>query len=87
MSEQLPLFDDDQPHPPPAAVAVTRYVIPPGTPVSRCKSCQAAIYWVTTPSGAHMPLSAALIELSADGSRSAAPHWIDCPSREQHRRK
>ena len=54
--------------------------------VARCASCGAEIYWSTTAAGAHMPLSAATVQADSTGQLTALPHWIDCPSRDAHRR-
>lgn len=42
----------------------------------RCRSCQAAIWWIKHANGKATPYT-----------REALNHFIDCPSREKHRRK
>jgi hypothetical protein len=78
---QRSLFDDEPPSTEPR-----RYAVPRGAKTGTCRSCGATIWWVTTPAGAFMPLSVASTE-TIDGRRMALPHWIDCPTRDQHRRK
>jgi hypothetical protein len=80
---QRSLFGDDPPAP---GREPKRYAAPLGSKVGQCRSCGAALWWVTTETGASMPLSQATAQ-DIDGQRMALPHWIDCPTRDQHRRK
>lgn len=43
-----------------------------------CRSCGAAIAWVTTAKGAHMPLDLATVESRDDGDY-ALTHFARCP--------
>lgn len=52
-----------------------RYEIPPGTKPSRCRSCQAVIYWVKVGGTTH-PL-----EMSTDGKGTS--HFLTCPQASQ----
>ena len=51
-----------------------KFVIPPGTDPSRCRGCQAQIFWIKTEAGKNMPLD-------PDG----IPHWATCPKADQFR--
>jgi hypothetical protein len=43
----------------------------------KCRGCQAAIQWWTTPAKKNMPLDPSTLE----------PHWGTCPEREQFKKK
>lgn len=59
------------------------FVVPKGTPASRCRSCDARIYWIVTDAGRRMP-----VDCGADARcvlpTAAAPglgfsHFATCP--------
>jgi hypothetical protein len=52
--------------------------VPPGLGIAFCRSCGAAIYWVTTTAGMQLPISGASIQ-EHDGTRWGVSHFIDCP--------
>jgi hypothetical protein len=62
------------------------YLIPLDARPTQCKSCQAAIVFTQTATGARIPLSLATIRLGADGKRYALSHFSDCPHADQHRK-
>lgn len=76
MTDQLALFDIPQ---------SGEYEIPTGTPVVRCRSCDAAIIWVQTEKGRAIPLSVATTVLRGD-KRYAMTHFADCPHGREWRR-
>jgi hypothetical protein len=54
---------------------------------SRCKSCNAEIVWVTTPSGKTMPLNAmtkTLWAIEPDGAQCGSPRAKPVQVRESH---
>lgn len=55
--------------------APLRFLIPPGTPEKKCRSCAAAIFWIVTAHGKHMPVD-------PDGTS----HFATCPNAAKHRR-
>lgn len=59
--------------------------LPAQATATTCANCGAAIAWVTTRKGNHMPLALATLE-ERDGARYAMPHWEDCPDADQWRR-
>jgi hypothetical protein len=63
------------------------YIIPDNAHVTHCKSCNAAVIWTTTATGAAIPLSVTTIRLDADGRRRALSHFSDCPNAKQHRKQ
>lgn len=57
-----------------------RYWDVPDAPESHCRSCGAAIIWITNPAkGTQIPLSVATITTDALGQRVAVSHFTDCP--------
>lgn len=54
------------------------YELPLRADPAHCRSCGAAIVWITTDHGKAMPLSVATIE-ERDGFKYALPHFADCP--------
>jgi hypothetical protein len=54
------------------------YLVPLGTREGTCRSCGAAVLWITTPKGSAMPLSAATRE-ERSGETYALSHFADCP--------
>jgi hypothetical protein len=56
------------------------YTIPEHHSVTTCKSCVAAIVFVTTESGSPMPVE-------PYGEHRGEPHWIHCPNANEHRRR
>jgi hypothetical protein len=51
------------------------FAIPPGVPTSKCRGCQATIYWVKTLNGKRMPVN-------ADGTS----HFSNCPKANEFRK-
>jgi hypothetical protein len=54
------------------------YALPPDCWTGKCRSCGAAMAFVTTANGKAMPLSLATCE-ERDGVKYALPHFVDCP--------
>lgn len=78
MSVQLGLFDD-MPQP-------GEYEIPADARPGACRSCDAAVAWITTPAGKAMPLSLKTAR-TIDGKRYALSHFADCVDAKKWSRK
>lgn len=64
----------------PNATKYRRYQVPPNAPPAKCRSCGAAILWVTD-AGKHIPVSVASLE---DGW--GVSHFTDCPHASEWRK-
>lgn len=70
------------------------FSIPAGTPPSECRSCGQTVWWIETAAGRRMPVSVEVDGAFAPSDRrsttqhdgSGISHFVDCPSRDQHRR-
>ena len=64
------------------------FVVPEGAAAKgeKCRSCGAAVAWITTTAGKWMPLSLAKAERNVLGETVAPSHFSDCPNAQQHRR-
>lgn len=67
----------------------TWFAIPKGTPQGKCRSCRAAIYWVTTPMGKSMPVDVAVpdgVQPTREKDGRGISHFATCPQADEHRR-
>lgn len=74
---QTSLFDD---------LKRGEYPIPDDAPPATCASCGKAIVWIRTPNDKAMPLSLSTARL-VNGQRVAMNHWVDCPDRQEWRKR
>lgn len=65
-------LDQDQPR-------KGEHAMPARYALKYCQSCGAAITWVASAKGAHVPLSIASIRTDSIGNRFALSHFADCP--------
>lgn len=75
--EQLTFLDEP---------AAGEYEIPEFAEPAVCKSCDAAIVWAKTTSGASIPLDLQTVRIIA-GRRYARTHFATCPHSKQWRRR
>ena len=75
----------DPPKAPPAAPRPPKlYVIPNETKPATCRGCKASIYFVQTAAGKMIPVVPHSRNLL--GELLGAPHFIDCPKRDEFRK-
>ena len=58
----------------------TPFAIPQGASRSRCRACNAELFWVPMKSGRKMPVE-------PRGNGMGVSHWERCPGRERFRRR
>lgn len=59
---------------------MAEFIIPDDADEGRCRSCGAGVIWITTQSGAKMPISAKTVKTDALGVRRGMTHFADCPN-------
>jgi hypothetical protein len=73
-----------------ATRAAPMVTVPAGTPTAQCRSCHLPIYWVKSEkSGKSVPVSCngeGHVAPSASHDGFGVNHFVDCETRDQHRR-